>query len=54
VAGAANNARQMDSKRRNRPSHLLSLMGRKGAEVIEGHTRDEMIAKAKQYIDGLR
>jgi hypothetical protein len=27
---------------------LLYLMGRNGAEVIEAHTRDEMIANAKQ------
>jgi hypothetical protein len=33
--------------------HLLSLMGRNGAEVIKARTRDEMIAKAKKYIDGL-
>ncbi len=28
-------------------------MGRNGAEVIKARTRDEMIAKAKKYIDGL-
>ncbi len=32
---------------------LLSLMGRNGAEVIKARTRDEMIATAKRYIDGL-
>lgn len=32
---------------------LLSLMGRNGAEVIKARTHDEMIAKAKAYIDGL-
>ena len=32
---------------------LLSLMGRKGAEVITAQTRDEIIAKARQYIDRL-
>ena len=28
-------------------------MGRNGAEGIKARTRDEMIAKAKKYIDGL-
>ena len=32
---------------------LLALMGRNGAEVITAQTRDEMIAKAKHYIDHL-
>jgi hypothetical protein len=32
---------------------LLSLVGRNGAEVIKARTRDEMIAKAGQYIDRL-
>jgi hypothetical protein len=32
---------------------LLSLMGRNGAEVIQAQTRDEMLAKARQYIDRL-
>ena len=32
---------------------LFSLMGRNGSEVIQAQTRDEMIAKAKQYIDRL-
>jgi hypothetical protein len=32
---------------------LLSLMGRNGAEVIQALMRDEMMAKAKQYIDRL-
>jgi hypothetical protein len=33
--------------------HLLSLIGRNGSEVIQAQTRDEMIAKARQYIDRL-
>ena len=33
--------------------HLLSLMRQNGAKVIEGRTRDEMLGKTKQYIDGL-
>lgn len=33
--------------------HLLALMGGGGAKVIDGHDRNEMIAKAKRYIDGL-
>jgi hypothetical protein len=32
---------------------LLALMGRNGAEVIQAQNRDEMLAKAKQYIDRL-
>lgn len=32
---------------------LFSLMGRNGAEVIEAQTREEMLAKARQYIDRL-
>jgi hypothetical protein len=32
---------------------LFALMGRNGAEVIKAQTRDEMIAKARKYIDGL-
>lgn len=33
--------------------HLYALMGRHGAEVIDGGTRDEMIVEAKKYIDEL-
>jgi hypothetical protein len=36
----------------NSPS-LFALTGRNGAEVKDGRTRDEMIAEAKKYIDGL-
>lgn len=32
---------------------LLALMGHNGAEVIQAQTRDEMIAKSKQYVDRL-
>ena len=32
---------------------LFAFMGRNGAEVTKAQTHDEMIAKAKQYIDGL-
>ena len=33
--------------------HLHALMGRHGSEVIDGRNRDDMIAKAKKYIDSL-
>jgi len=33
--------------------HLYALMRRNGSQVIEGRTRDEMIANARRYIDGL-
>ena len=33
--------------------HLNNLMGRKGAEVIDGQTRNEMLANAQRYIDNL-
>src|SRR5271163_4674595 len=33
--------------------HLLNLMGRNGSEVIDSRTRNEMLAEAKKYIDGL-
>lgn len=33
--------------------NLFTLMGRNGAKVIDGRNRDEMIAAAKKYIDGL-
>ena len=32
---------------------LFALMGRNGPKVINGRTRDEMIADARQYIDDL-
>jgi hypothetical protein len=32
---------------------LYAKMGKHGAQVIDGRTRDVMIAKAKEYIDGL-
>jgi hypothetical protein len=32
---------------------LNALMRRHGAEVINGSTRDDMLAKARRYIDGL-
>jgi hypothetical protein len=32
---------------------LFALLGRNGAKVIDGRTRDEMITEAKKYIDGL-
>jgi hypothetical protein len=32
---------------------LNAKMGRHGSQVIDGQTRDEMIANAKKYIDGL-
>jgi hypothetical protein len=32
---------------------LYDLMGRKGAEIIDGNTRDEMLIKARQYVDKL-
>ena len=32
---------------------LYALMGRHGAQVIDGRTCDEMIANAKRYINGL-
>jgi hypothetical protein len=32
---------------------LLQLMGGNGSKVIDAHTREEMIADAKQYIDNL-
>ena len=35
----------------NQPN-LLRFMGN-GSKVIEGRVRDDMIAKAKKYIDGL-
>lgn len=34
--------------------HLYALMGQHGAKVIDGQTRDAMIAAAKRYIDELR
>ena len=33
--------------------HLYAKMGISGVKVIDGQTRDEMIANAKAYIDGL-
>jgi hypothetical protein len=33
--------------------HLYSLMGHPASEIIDGHTRDEMLVKAKKYIDNL-
>ena len=33
--------------------HLYDLMGRHGAEVVDGNTVDEMLANAKRYIDKL-
>jgi len=33
--------------------HTLSLMGRSGSETIEARTRDEMLARTRQYIDRL-
>ena len=33
--------------------HLYAEMGTHGLKVIDGQTRDEMIANAKAYIDGL-
>jgi hypothetical protein len=30
-----------------------ALMGQNGSEIIDGRTRDDMIAKSKQYIDSL-
>lgn len=32
---------------------LLNLMGRNGAEVIDGRSRNDMLANAKRYIDTL-
>jgi|HubBroStandDraft_6_1064221.scaffolds.fasta_scaffold492582_1 hypothetical protein len=32
---------------------LLALMKQSGSKVIEGRDRDDMIAAAKKYIDGL-
>jgi len=32
---------------------LYARMGIQGSKVIDGQTRDEMIAKAKEYIDDL-
>jgi hypothetical protein len=32
---------------------LLALMGRNGAHVVEGRTRDEMLANADKYISSL-
>ncbi len=32
---------------------LLPLMRRSGSQVIEAQTREEMLAKARQYIDRL-
>ena len=34
-------------------ANLNALMEQRGAKVIEGRTREEMIARAKSYIDGL-
>jgi hypothetical protein len=34
-------------------AQLLVSMGRNGAEVIQAKSRDEMLAKARQYIDRL-
>ena len=33
--------------------HLYALMGGRGAKIIDGRSRDEMIAAAKIYIDEL-
>jgi len=33
--------------------NLLALMKQNGSKVIEGRDRDDMIAAAKKYIDGL-
>jgi len=33
--------------------HLYDLMGRHGAEVVDGNNRDEMLVNAKRYIDKL-
>jgi hypothetical protein len=33
--------------------HLFNLMGRNGAEIIDGQTRNEMLANAQSYIDKL-
>ena len=33
--------------------HLFNLMGRSGAEIIDGRTRNEMLANAQRYIDKL-
>jgi hypothetical protein len=32
---------------------LFPLLGSGGAKVITGHTRDEMIVKAKRFVDDL-
>jgi hypothetical protein len=32
---------------------LFALMGRNGAQVIDGRDREDMITAAKKYIDGL-
>ena len=34
-------------------ANLNALMGHGGAEVINGRTRDDMLDKARSYIDGL-
>jgi hypothetical protein len=34
-------------------SQLYALMGRNGAQPIDGRTRQQMLANAKKYIDGL-
>lgn len=33
--------------------NLLALMRQNGSKVIDGRNRDDMIATAKKYIDGL-
>ncbi len=33
--------------------HLFALIGGNGSKVIDGRTRDHMIANAKRYIDSL-
>jgi hypothetical protein len=33
--------------------NLCALMGQNGAKVIDGRDRDDVIAAAKKYIDGL-
>ena len=32
---------------------LYALMARNGAQVIDGHNRDDMLATSKMYIDSL-